>query len=292
MEKITSLQRAENLQKIVSNGVLLKLEDKGFGETGGKDLVYPYIVMTLCLNGSARAFYDMKEIRQEKNTLSLIMPGHLLQPIEYSEDFRHAWLLFDPMKFVDSELKFNLKDVELFEQAPVIQLTDEQVANLMSIVKVIDYIASRTEEELPNKHRLLEAQLTLAYELYTALRRNYDANWEKDRVGNVYLKFCDLVAKYYKQERNVNFYANQLGYDQRYFSKIFRAYNNGTSPLEWIQNYVCMQAKRLINDNPNIAIKTIALDLGFPTTANFCRYFKRATGIYPQAYKETLLAKA
>lgn len=25
--------------------------------------------------------------------------------------------------------------------------------------------------------------------------------------------------------------------------------------------------------------------LGFPTTANFCRYFKRATGIYPQEYK-------
>ena len=23
----------------------------------------------------------------------------------------------------------------------------------------------------------------------------------------------------------------------------------------------------------------------FPTTANFCRYFKRATGIYPQEYK-------
>lgn len=289
MEKITSLRSAENLQKIAANGVLLKLEDKGFGGIGGKDLVYPYIVMALCLNGSARAFYDMKEIRQEKNTLSLIMPGHLLQPIEYSEDFTHAWLIFDPMKFVDSELKFNIKDVELFEQAPVIQLTDEQVANLMSIVRVIDYIASRTEEELPNKHRLLEAQLTLAYELYTAIRRHYDMNWEKDRMGNVYLKFCDLVAKYYKRERNVNFYANRLGYDQRYFSKIFRAYNNGTSPLEWIQNYVCTQAKRLINDNPNIAVKTIALELGFPTSGNFCRYFKRATGINPQAYKKSIL---
>lgn len=30
--------------------------------------------------------------------------------------------------------------------------------------------------------------------------------------------------------------------------------------------------------------------LGFPTTANFCRYFKRATGIYPQAYKKSITA--
>jgi AraC-like DNA-binding protein len=33
-------------------------------------------------------------------------------------------------------------------------------------------------------------------------------------------------------------------------------------------------------------VKEVAYQLGFPTTANFCRYFKRATGIYPQAYKK------
>ena len=30
----------------------------------------------------------------------------------------------------------------------------------------------------------------------------------------------------------------------------------------------------------------LQIQLGFPTTANFCRYFRRATGIYPQAYKQ------
>ena len=35
-------------------------------------------------------------------------------------------------------------------------------------------------------------------------------------------------------------------------------------------------------------VKETAYQLGFSTTANFCRYFKRATGIYPQAYKEKL----
>jgi len=35
-----------------------------------------------------------------------------------------------------------------------------------------------------------------------------------------------------------------------------------------------------------VTIKETAFQLGFPSTASFCRYFKRATGIYPQEYKE------
>ena len=37
-------------------------------------------------------------------------------------------------------------------------------------------------------------------------------------------------------------------------------------------------------------VKETAYQLGFPTTATFCRYFKRATGIYPQAYKESKIS--
>ena len=36
----------------------------------------------------------------------------------------------------------------------------------------------------------------------------------------------------------------------------------------------------------NNTVKATALELGFPNTGNFCRYFKRITGIYPQEYKK------
>lgn len=264
------------------------MDEKGFGHTIGKDLMYPYIILTLCLEGTARSLYDKVEICAEKNSLSLIMPGHILRPMEYSEDYKHAWIIMDPAKFTDSELKFNPKDTLLFDQAPIIRLTDEQVEGLMDLARVIEFICSRTEEELPSKHRLLEAQLTIAYEMYLAIRHNYDKTWEKNRMGNVYLRFCDLVVKYYKQERNVNFYAALLGYDARYFTKIFRAYNNGTPPLAWIQGYIVSHAERLMNDNPKITVKNIAMELGFPTTGNFCRYYKRATGMTPQEYKDSM----
>ena len=76
-----------------------------------------------------------------------------------------------------------------------------------------------------------------------------------------------------------------MGYDPRYFSKVFRQFSNGLSPLEWIQQYVVTQAKCIIDANPKQTVKETAYQLGFPTTANFCRYFKHVTGIYPQEYK-------
>ena len=219
--------------------------------------------------------------------LTVFLPGHIIRPLEHSEDYEQAWLLFDPSKFADSEKKFSAGELNVLYQVPICHLTDEQAQSLLSLLGVINYIVSRTEEELPNKHHLLERQLSLAYDLYMSIRREHDEEWKKDRMGHIYLKFCDLVVEHHLEERNVNYYADLLGYDARYFSKIFRAYNNGTSPLAWIQNYITTRAKRMMDANPKQIVKEIAYQLGFPTTANFCRYFKRATGIYPQAYKES-----
>lgn len=289
MENYSQILSKKDQEGVESNGIILCMNEKGRrGALPNIDIVYPYIILSLNLCGSSHSLYDMKEIRARKNDLTVFLPGHIIRPLEYSEDYAHAWLLFDPGKFKDSELKFNTSDMELLSQSPICHLTDEQAENLLRFLDAINYIASRSVEELPNKHRLLEQQLSIAYELYMSIRREQDTEWNKDHMGHIYLTFCNLVVKHHKEERNVNYYAKLLGYDPRYFTKIFRAYNNGTSPLEWIQNYISNQAKRMISEQPNIKIKEVAFELGFPTTANFCRYFLHATGIYPQAYKESL----
>lgn len=286
MEKYTPISVPSDLKDLDSNGILVCTYQKGRNAESYVDITYPYIILTLNITGMAHALYDMKDLRSHQNDLTVFLPGHIIRPLEHSEDYAQAWLLFDPSKFEDSELKFNMKDLQSISQAPMCHLSDWQADSLLAIIKAVDYIASRTEEELPNKHRLLEAQLSVAYELYISIRREQDNEWKKDRMGHVYLQFCDLVVAHYKQERNVNYYAEQLGYDPRYFSKIFGAYNNGISPLEWIQNYVATRAKHIMDDYPQQSVKETAFQLGFPTTGNFCRYFKRATGMTPMEYKE------
>ncbi len=286
MDRYTSLRSQEDQELIESSGVIVCLNQQGIDIPLNIDITYPYIILSLNLAGTAHALYDMKDVRSHKNDLTIFLPGHVIRPLEHSEDYTQAWILFDPAKFTDSELKFNEKDLEFIYQAPICHLTDEQAANLLSIAHVINYIVTRTEKELPRKHKILEEQLTLAYELYISIRQKNDQTWHGDRLGNIYLQFCDLVVAHYKEERNVNYYAELLGYDPRYFSKIFRAYSNGISPLTWIQQYVVMKAKHIMTEHPKQTVKDTAIQLGFPTTANFCRYFKHATGMTPQEYRE------
>ena len=109
MEKYSSLSKPEHIRQINTDGVLFAFRGNNLAGYKNTDLMYPYIILSLCLLGNARAYYDMKEILVEPNDLVVIMPGHLLRPLDYSEDFSQALLVFDPSQFMDSVLKFNVK---------------------------------------------------------------------------------------------------------------------------------------------------------------------------------------
>lgn len=81
-----------------------------------------------------------------------------------------------------------------------------------------------------------------------------------------------------------------MNYHPKYLSRVIRSATNGMLPKEWIERFVVAQAKRMIETNPDLSFKKIAMVLGFTEHSSFYRYFRRVTGVYPQAYKEALSA--
>lgn len=252
----------------------------------GVDMSFPYLIILMCLRGSATALYDMREIPVVQNMLAVIMPGHLLRPMDCSEDF--AYMRVAISSEILGEVKNHIlgHEYDVFHKSPTCQLTDVQAERIKALAEVVSAIAQHDMNELMLRRQMLQIQLAIAYEFIHYYRREEDKRLDKTKYVDVYNRFTDLVVAHYKENRNVNFYAELLNYDQQYFTKLFRKASGGVSPLEWIQQYVVTQAKLLMDANPKQTVKEVAYQLGFPTTANFCRYFKRATGIYPQAYKE------
>lgn len=276
------LARSEHLQRVERIGLAAGRELHGFRHIN-TDYAFPYIVFSLCTSGYGRALYDMQEVTQCKNELFFIMPGHIMRELESSEDFIYTWFIITPkmIKEVLSE-----EDIARFGRTPRCRLTDEQVERMLAVIDQLMYIASFSENELPRRHLMLKAELMVGYELLLHFREVQDPEWNKSTKDMLYSRFCDLVVENYTKSRNVNFYAKQLGYDARYFSKLFRTMSNGISPLEWIEQYVATQARFVIDAYPKQSIKETAFQLGFPSTANFCRYFKRVTGATPDEYKK------
>ena len=265
--------------------LVLEKEVCGFA-VKGVDISFPHVIILLCLRGYASAMYDMREEHFAKNMLAVIMPGHIMRPMDCSDDF--AYMRIAISSEILGEVRNHIlgHEYDVFHKSPCCQLTDVQAQRVKALAEVLSAIAQHDMNALMLRRQMLQIQLAIGYEFVHYYRREEDKRLDKTKNVDVYNRFTDLVVAHYKENRNVNYYAALLDYDQQYFTKLFRKLSGGVSPLEWIQQYVATQAKLLMDANPKQTIKETAYQLGFHSTAEFCRYFLRATGIYPQAYKE------
>lgn len=254
-----------------------------------EDFVFPHIILTLILSGSARAMYDMRLFTHHKNDLTIILPGHVMHPLECSDDFTYALLFISPKMLDDLRFHTFSHDYEKFNSAPFCSLTDEQAAHLLAIVDQLAIIANHTERELPHRYQALLAQLAVGYEFLNYYRRDQDRQWAENRYADTFKRFCDLVVKHYRESREVQYYADLLELTPKHLSKVIRTATNGLSPVKWIEQYVTAQAKRLIETRSTQTLQEIAYMLGFTEPTAFYRYFKRATGMTAKQYRDNVL---
>ena len=136
-----------------------------------------------------------------------------------------------------SELKTHIfsHDYDKFATVPKCHLTDVQAKRMLALNELLGAIASHDHHDLQLRRKMLLSQLAVGYEFINYYRREQDKQWAESRSAMLYTNFCDLVVEHFRENRNVQYYAALMDYDARYFSKVFRQYSNGISPLEWIQ---------------------------------------------------------
>ena len=272
------------LQSIEQSDILIVREmPRFFGYN--EDFVFPHIILTLILSGSARAMYDMRVITHHKNDLTIILPGHIMHPIECSDDFSYTLLFISPKMFDDLRFHTFSNDYEKFNNAPFCSLTDEQAVHLLAIVDQLAIIANHTDKELPHRYQTLLAQLAVGYEFLNYYRRDQDRQWAENRNADIFNRFIDLVVKHYRESREVKYYADLLHISPKHLSKVVRTAANGLSPVKWIEQYVMAQAKRLIETRATQTLQETAYLLGFSEPTSFYRYFKRVTGMTAKQYR-------
>ena len=128
--RTVSTHREQLIKAIEQSGLLIVREVHGLFKNN-EDFVFPHIILTLTLKGSARAMYDMRVITHKKNDLAIIMPGHIMHPIDCTDDFVYAVLFISPKMFDDLRFHTFSHDYEKFNYAPICSLTDEQAADIL-----------------------------------------------------------------------------------------------------------------------------------------------------------------
>jgi len=105
---------------------------------------------------------------------------------------------------------------------------------------------------------------------------------ENSRQQQFFGRFLEFLSIYCKHERSVQFYADKLRITPKYLSNITNAYTGHSSSVV-IDHYVIFNIQQTLYVN-EFNIKKVSEMYHFPSQSFFGRYFKRITGMSPNAY--------
>ena len=252
----------------------------------GHDIVSKYLTVIICHAGSARLLYDMQEIHFTANSIAVILPDHIMRPLESSPDYRVTFILHSKAFFEELKTKRLTHDYEKFHLTPSCQMTDEAMALYTKSLDVFEHICNSSTLHYPLRREMLIAQSNVMVELTNVCRRELD-NDSRAMTRNqmVFQDFCHLLVMHYREHHEVAFYADKIHLSPRHFSLVIKE-ATGLSASDYIEEYILTQARNLLSTRPDMSVQQICYHLGFAEAPSFCRFFKRITGQTPKDYRE------
>lgn len=281
-------QKFEEALRTIEKSEMIVLRDIHSFPVYGQDIIFPYLMIFICHAGSSQALYDMQEICFRKNEVAIILPNHIIHPIESSPDYSLT-VIMHALAFEQEMTKRRMThDLNKFHETPACLLTDEEMAQYIKAVDMLELISNTPVSRYPHRHDMLMAQTDIMVEMLDACRREID---EEERTVNrnrsVFNTFCNLLAAHYREQHEVAFYAEKAHLTARHFSVIIKEVV-GISASDYIEQYLTKQAKNLLSTRPDLSVQQISYHLGYADAPSFCRFFKRLTGLTPKDFRQTV----
>lgn len=248
--------------------------------------LYPHIVedffVALCVKGSAKIRIGLKEFEIKPGSLINILPQTMLEPIFATSDLQLKAIVFT-IDFVSSlALTEDFDIATKIRNNPIFQLEESQYYIYQQYYYFISIQYGR--KDLPGKRDILK-YLLLA--LVSEIKDKY-VNYSTDQLAltrsqQISNDFMDLLYKHYKQERNTQFFADKLNLSPKYLSTVIKE-ETGKPIMYWINASIITYAQSLLKAS-HLTISEIGYELNFSDSSQFCRFFKRYTGLSPNQYR-------
>ena len=239
--------------------------------------------IVICTKGTVECFINLKLVRAVAPCFLVLLPDQILEHKSRSDDYSGHMIIMSK-KFTDNLLPNAQEQLPLFlsvRNKPVIELDEEGLEGMVSYYNMLKRIVKVKE----NPHRLeVVRYLTLAffYGIGFSIHK-LDTSNKSTHYELLVEKFMGLVQTHYKQERILEFYADQLCLTPKHLSKVIKETTHKTAN-DWIDEHVILEAKALLKST-NMTAQQISEELNFSDQSFFGKYFRRHTGMSPKEYK-------
>lgn len=122
---------------------------------------------------------------------------------------------------------------------------------------------------------------------YSAVAAKQITKKKSPSIDINFKKSLEYIDSHLKEELTLEKISSVAGLTPNYFSNIFRQ-QTGMKLWDYVSEKRVALAAKLLIENPNDSVITIALKCGYNNCPNFNRSFKKYTGMTPKKYKTSV----
>lgn len=238
-------------------------------------------VIAIGHRGHMDLMYDGMPDFTEQYTVGVIFPSHTLRMVGKTDDYRATLVIIDSSVLNDPMLQIIDQMRHHYEPHPNVKL-DKQEYKI--ITHVVEGMREIKRLGLPDQRMLMTRLLEFLLRLLSHYRKG-KLN-ETSAAGRVSARFHSDLAQYFREHRDVGFYAEQACLSTKHFSAVIKQ-ETGHTAAYWIHHKVVVEAKMLLHMRHDLTVQAVADLLGFADQATFSRYFSRETGLSPTGFRAT-----
>ena len=290
MKRYASLDMSDLFDRRDSKSVRnFYLSGKDFGEKllgGLTSFTFNGFFISICLGGRCELKVSGRSYTIEAGSLMIFSPNQLIEIQSSSSDLDWKSIIVS----LDVLLEFpSPVDIDIMTSAlrnPVLHVGEDGTRHLMEYYLFIEKRYSETSSAYRE-----EISKTLLYALMLEICNIFrnvsdeDSDIAKPRQEKLTDDFFKLMAKHYRTEHNVAFYAAKLHRTPKYLSGAIRRIS-GRSVAEWINSTLVSEIKMLLKTTDKTVLE-ISEELNFSSPSVMVQFFRHYTGITPLRYRKS-----
>ena len=175
----------------------------------------------LCRQGTARAHIGIKEYTIGESTQVLLIPGTILYVDETSDDFSLSYFCFSHELFQEACMHMEAGFITFLQEYPCYTLPRHATLVADGLLRSAEaiYQDKKNRYRVPLAKNHLQSLLLDIYDKYHRFHGQQEAT-ASNRQNELFKNFIMLLNERSTTEREVAFYARQLGISTKYLSGI------------------------------------------------------------------------
>jgi len=272
------------LQDKTSTGLQIKVFGPGDKHPNKTSLAEAHrddhYIFFLLTSGQGTVKVDMEDILLRAGQLYYIVPSQVHYRIKGHD--AEGWFLAVDTSLIPPDFR------DIFEGRPhshaPCSLTPYEVRQYSTLLTLLgeEFVERKNNKYyLPIIHTLVQSFLAMAANTYSGVQPIPDN--KSTRSSELVRQFKNLLAAQKHLMKNPSDYASQLNVSLGYLNESIKKVT-GSPVSYWIQQEILSEAKRLLYHSDS-DIKQIAGELGYTDYAYFSRFFRKASGMSPSAFR-------